>query len=525
MRASFLDPCEVKILIVADGFRLNFLDSQVLSLSLLADYLRETKSSFVRFTVQTAHKDLPSSVDPHSDYPLYQFDNLMDFDEAWIFGDTRYIADPKIKFPEAFINNLICFMQNGRGVLGAGDHEDLGADMLGKVPRVRSMRKWFISPRNPDRQPESPSRNAANRRDTIKKGDNGKYNSIAELDDVPQEIEPVLYHMPSSPAYGIKTYPHPLLCGPRGPIKVLPDHMHEGECVVPRDLKRPLTGTAGDEYPPYPLANSTTRLAPQIVAWSNITEAHPTEDGVTRPAVEPGRFGAICVYDGHLVDVGRVVVQSSFHHFLYGNLHGFEISHKDEARFAYEDIRSYFQNLGIWLAPPEKQRLMFLHSLWLTRCSLLIRAKLTTMLATGAVIDVENLLDLGIAARRVHSRLTSVCFTLDWVVNLIDEMLPQKNLSYFLNPWLELISSLTSNAIAKESHLLDAELLVDAVFGGITLEIAKRFKTESDAVSEDAEEIKEIEKRMDEAVQSGLLLGLKALPALYNKLVSQITTL
>src|SRR5256885_17067353 len=78
------------------------------------------------------------------------------------------------------------------------------------------------------------------------------------------------------------------------------------------------------EFPSLP---SGEMLQPEIIASSPVLgahatpsteEAHPNEDVPTFP----GTFDSIAVYDGHRVGVGRIVVDSSWHHFLDINLIG-----------------------------------------------------------------------------------------------------------------------------------------------------------------------------------------------------------
>jgi hypothetical protein len=44
---------------------------------------------------------------------------------------------------------ILNFMNSGGGVFATGDHYKLGACLCGAIPRVRSMRKWFVTA-NPD---------------------------------------------------------------------------------------------------------------------------------------------------------------------------------------------------------------------------------------------------------------------------------------------------------------------------------------------------------------------------------------
>lgn len=68
----------------------------------------------------------------------------------------------------------------------------------------------------------------------------------------------------------------------------------------------------------------------------------------------------IGAYDGHRVDVGRIVADSTWHHRFDINLDGFDPAGDD-----YRDIVSYFQNVAAWLAPRHKQHGMRDGVLWL----------------------------------------------------------------------------------------------------------------------------------------------------------------
>src|SRR5262249_35679441 len=132
--------------------------------------------------------------------------------------------------------------------------------------------------------------------------------------------------------------PHPLLCSPEGVVSVLPDHMHEGWCEVPDKLATRTfkLGASANvrEYPDYtppgaPASFVPQPLAPAIaptggVAAGTITPVLDT-DNAHSPATTATKghtFGVIGAWDGHLVNKGRVVVDSTFHHFFNVNLTG-----------------------------------------------------------------------------------------------------------------------------------------------------------------------------------------------------------
>ncbi len=496
MQASFLTPCQINILIVEDGFLLSFLESEDFSLSLFITHLRQRNNPYVIFNVDTAHRDNDAVGANHSNY---KFDNLHEYDEVWLFGED--IFRPTNPLPDDELYKIIHFMvDEQKGVFATGDHEDLGAKLNSRIPRVRSMRKWYKAGANPMNYPEAPPRDSAERRDTLRKGSSNIYKSENQSDDTPQEIESTLHSTPSSMIYGTKYYPHPLLCGTRGTITVLPDHMHEGECYVPNP-----EDFQDDEYP---ILANRIRPIPQIIAWSSIPESHTTQ-GDQRDRhrifdpVQPARFGAICAYDGHIVNIGRVVVQSSFHHFINLNLTGFESSHTEEGNRAYEDIKNYYCNLAIWLAPPEKQWAIFQHILWLALKEPSVVSQLQKNLVEGTISSFAAIHNLGTVARQALKRLTSPCFALEWAVTLIEALFKEKGLPYFLNPWLEIDPLLSSPATLKQINWIDTEFLVDVVIGSSILEIATNFSARNPEAFENAE------NPFQSTIWQGLLTGIK----------------
>jgi hypothetical protein len=129
--------------------------------------------------------------------------------------------------------------------------------------------------------------------------------------------------------------------GPGGPIDVFPDHMHEGEVVIPGDYPP-------DEWP----SQGGYQPKPEVVAWGKVVQP-----GLARTGQE---FGVVGAYDGHRAGAGRVVADSSFHHWFDINLVG---DHGPPTRGfltpngqpVLRKIESYFLNVGRWLAPPNLQ--------------------------------------------------------------------------------------------------------------------------------------------------------------------------
>ena len=92
------------------------------------------------------------------------------FDESFqVQGQTRTIADYDIilffsiaSFEltdeaklQAEAEAIAKFMEDGGGFFATGDHEDLGFPLCHRIPRVRSMRRWWGSA-GPDGEPAAP---------------------------------------------------------------------------------------------------------------------------------------------------------------------------------------------------------------------------------------------------------------------------------------------------------------------------------------------------------------------------------
>lgn len=289
------------------------------------------------------------------------------------------------------------FMENGGGFFATGDHANLGAELCGLIPRVRSMRRWWSST-GPNGEPAAPPPLGATRHDTTRAGADGVTNFEDQSDDVAQEIAPTLYGAGLSikGGYPASRYlPHPLLCSPDGQVKFLPDHMHEGTCEVPDNLGArtfTLNGALVREYPDYTPPNAAPNfiaapLSPEIVANGKVLA------GVTSPALDtpvhvgdstPAQgttFGVIGAWDGHRVGKGRVVVDSTWHHFFNINLsgdryletfplpanqsqklHGFYVPDGNGGRTPNDEYRMimwYYRNIVYWLIPANR-----LESIW-----------------------------------------------------------------------------------------------------------------------------------------------------------------
>lgn len=425
-------PPTVRILIVCDD-DFSYSPDQKFGLTELIGAL-QSPGVFVNFSITKAHRET-SVYSAEADIQEFRFDNpdhfsASKFEEIWFFGLRRSNETVSLMSP-AELRIVSQFMDGGGGVFATGDHEDLGAPLCGQIPRVRSMRKWKFNQAQIQDGYENYDPSSGDgppvlgpfRHDTLLSGHDPTFTFDDQSDDLAATIIPKIYGMGNR--YFQVKYPHPLLCGPRGVIDVLPDHMHEGECIVPDDLGQS-TSFDGYNSVEYPSAGGFQPV-PDVVA-KGIVSAHETDNtaigsvqDVTSNAKE---FGCIGAYDGHSAQVGRVVVQSTFHHFVNINTNGTGSDSSDlvkqegfyaseEGLDQYERIQAYWRNIAIWLAPTAKSSMMFYTALWAARWDSQVR-----MLTPGLVQrrnHWKNMVTYGSAVHSVMKRFWSSCVVFDWV--------------------------------------------------------------------------------------------------------------
>jgi hypothetical protein len=489
----FLRPCHVKILMVTDGG--GSFGVADFGLKALLDALAVPPGPWVRFDVTKAHR----RTDLTADLKNFRFDtnDLSGFDQIWLFGVER--AGSEIS--EGELKALAQFMDGGGGVFATGDHEDLGVALSGRIPRVRSMRKWHWPAPGPNGEPIAPRVDGPNRFDTLSAGNDPGFQFNDQSDDVPQHITPRLYSSwPWSP-YFYRAHPHPVLCGPRGVIRVLPDHPHEGECYEPSDLSASFTfnGYSTTEYP--------GGIAPEVIAWSSIHSGRTAGD--VKGVLNPRKFGAIGAYDGHRADIGRVVVDATWHHFFDINLVG-ELGNPDPVKgvgfdatpaghAAYEDIKAYYRNIAVWLARETTQQCMWWRALWWTRWNHRLAMDVRPhYLEKTARLDLTELLRIGAEAKDALGRFASQCTVRRWILwYLIRPRFPRiwKELIPVLDPWYPrppLPDPPPDRFQQPDPELvagLHGEMLLDALLGAAVYGIAAKFPLPDEKARDEAEDI------------------------------------
>jgi hypothetical protein len=411
--------CRIRILMVTDSGSGGFGPVAGFHLGEILNILAADPWPHVTFEVTRAHRQASPEADV-IDSIRFDSHDLSVYDQVWLFGINRAGPDP---LSDAELRAISQFMDAGGGVFATGDHENLGLALAGEVPRVRSMRRWYYPGPGPNGEPVAPAQTGAARHDTLV--DPAGAPGPDQSDAVPQTIRPRWYTRFASSGIFLRRirYPHPVLCGSMGVIDFLPDHMHEGLCEVPANLNQSFTfdGYTVTEYPT--LAGH--QQVPEVIAWA---DSHGTT---------ATQFGVLAAYDGHRVNVGRVLVDATWHHWFNINLVGFvnattpgHPTYDPAVVPRWEEIKAYFRNVGVWLARASKQNCIR-NGGWL-----LVSRYYDILITYQPFKHVEDRLkyfwQVGVFARDALGRLAPQCQQVLWLADVLE------GLELSLDPWKQL---------------------------------------------------------------------------------------
>lgn len=352
--AALYRECTPRVLVVTDN--LNFSTGSGFGLSQFVASLRSGTIHGMTPVVTTASRYGSAG----ADITNYDFNDATNglvktrYDVLFLLGiDSEGAGD----LPQAQVDTIARFMQAGGGVFATGDHQTLGAALSGNLPRVRAMRKWKAA----DAPPHVSN---TNRHSTNISGADETEEFNDQSDALPQRLF-VNYLTAAGGTATINRLAHPVLqmVAPRKVIEVFPDHPHEGECRLPASLAGDfeLDGKKALEWP-----NDAAGAAvpPEMAAYA-VSFGDGFTTGPTGPklGLTPKIFGAIAAYDGHRAQVGRVVTDATWHHFVNVNIDGTQsggLPGLVEAGGADSDalvrIRRYYVNLATWLMPRQTRR-------------------------------------------------------------------------------------------------------------------------------------------------------------------------
>ncbi len=310
------------------------------SLGILRQLILENQPFFAQFEV-----DLINRHEGGHAVNKLTADVLGRYEQVWFFGllQCDLPGQPENELVDAEVAALRVWMDTGGGVLIVGDHSNprpqeadpslpdylnLGRALGHRVPRAGELRVW-------NDRPDSSIEFSHNTHQPDPWGSDIDTPIPNDLDPYPQEL--ILRKKGGRP--------HALFQGRRGPITVFPDHMHEGQLLIPEQFPADvwLSGRAGQPKPEI-IARGTDKRDGQV-------------------------YGVSSAYDGAAAGVGRIVADSTWHHYFDLNLWGFP-----KGGEVLDRLTEYYVNLALWLTPkPVKQEVNAQLLYWLSN-SLNVRA-------------------------------------------------------------------------------------------------------------------------------------------------------
>jgi hypothetical protein len=332
----------VKVLFYTDSARLVNLDADVQSpendfgVRILRDLLEADQSNRPIMSVDlvdrhdgghAARKLLPKLLDR--------------YDEVWFFGISlaNVENEPENELTDPEVHALESWMAAG-GVLMTGDHANrrpakvldqglngllgLGRAIGHRVPRAGQLRSWEGNPGIE----ENPTLGTFSFNTQVPSEGVEIFDLALQEDERPQTLIlktfPAAGGNPLLPSFHRRV--HPLFCGTTAPVTIFPDHMHEGRLVIPASLPAAVWPSGPNGQPrPEVIAKGTDKRNGEI-------------------------YDIVIAYDGSPASVGRIVADSTWHHYFNVNLRGFLGGSPVLPRLA-----DYYRNLTEWLAPPAKR--------------------------------------------------------------------------------------------------------------------------------------------------------------------------
>lgn len=435
----------------------------------------ETVSN-VDYQVTLAHRDsivLSSNPVVTNHISNFKFDtsvNLNNFDQVWLFA-----IQSSNNISQSEIDAIEDYMDKGGGLFATGDHGRLGRGMCGNIPRVKEMRYWDNFP-SINNNTNEVSMGGMRRNDTNQPQAG---NSFADTfnhqsDDIPQTI-------------AVRTFgnglPHPLLSiktslRPSGIIDIMPDHPHEGECAPETSFT----------------VNGTT-VNTQIIATSFVPGGN-TSGG--KDATVPHCFPSIAVWDGRQANVGRIVIDSTWHHFVNVNLNGVGTSHSGLINEDFEVIQQYYMNIATWMTRRKfffcwRKQILF----ELLMNSQLVEASLNNPTLEVNKIKLADLNSIGVLAEEILSDQYNASFARNFLLELVKDY--DASLFNKLNLW-ESVSKPSKRDLFYES-CLNVDLILHTAIGSGFIALRDLIQTKNEDYNE------KILAEFDQQFIKGMKLG------------------
>jgi hypothetical protein len=531
--------CKTRILMVADG-TLDFSPTRGFGMGVFADTILDmilpARVELTLAHMRSGRNLLDGDARVMNRIHQFKFDDPAHFgtnmyDSVFVFGiDTNFSGRPSgyngSQLTPDELQALAEYMNSGGGLFATGDHADLGRAMGHMIPRAGKMRLWDST--SSDNELDEVSMDGPRRNDTNRLGDAGSQFDD-QSDDIPQDISPRMYT--KNTAIFRYSFPHPLLCGPNGPIRVMPDHPHEGECIEPTETNDDIDflSNLGPEFPP--AIDGGPRPLPEVISTNTVPSGNISTSAFfgDKDPTEAHSFGGICAYDGHRANVGRVVTDATWHHFVNINLtgdpaisdgsvkdFGFLASPQGQAHF--EEIKTYYRNLAIWLTRRSIVRCM--NRGWvfeLVRNARIVEA-ITSATAVGLPkTNVRVLLLIGEHAKDVIGKFAGQCQTRRlqcWILKRVPKAPEFEHFFREFDPWNPTEPKEADRDVERNLGFGDMSPVFDIALGAALVE-ANRFLDKND----EKFDTEELDAVLVKGAEAGLKIGMQAMSRSQEELI------
>lgn len=400
----------IKVLLYTDHPQVITPGQDLTGLATMIRHLHAHSPTFGKFCIEWLSRNSPDADNKLNPEMLQRYDQI------WFFGIHQTSGENFLpeslrggresELDENEIRALRNWMRikpekrlRGGGVLITGDHAErpapdsitqeflgLGRALGRRVPRAGLLRKWEGKPTN--------CRRDSFNTHTLVPGIDPEAPTL-QGDENPMQLLLVKFDERGNPTPG--GVPHPLfLYKPGKWIRVFPDHMHEGAVVIPEKLERRVWPKG--EY---------VQPKPRVIA-------HGIDQRNCR------LLNILAAYNGDCAGVGRIVSDSTWHHYLNENLASFPSSTPEGS--VADQIGQFYANLAIWLSPRSKrQEMALLMFCWLANHLFTFEELRLEPEDCGESVS-DQLLNIGRAAYSLLNRVASPCE----IHELIQAVVPEK---------------------------------------------------------------------------------------------------
>jgi hypothetical protein len=328
------------------------------------------------------------------------------FDQVWFFSLHQVNKQtfslgvggggPESELDQAEFSALERRMDAGLGILVTGDHANrrpldalplaqnapcpdplrdkpflgLGRALGRCIPRAGELRDW-------ENKPTANPLHSFNTQVVIF-GRDVETEIGFQQDATPQQLILQSFNAKGRPS--LSGQPHPLFFYRLGQaIQLYPDHLHEGAVVIPEQFNEPR----------WPSKNGC-QPKPRVIAYG-LDKRNGT------------KLKLIAAYDGDSVSAGRIVADSTWHHYFNVNLESFK--HPGLPFSPADQIGQYYRNLALWLTPSQKRKEMRdVMARWLAR-----QPAIAELVGPQPSKRLSDMMRTGAVARKFLAEVASTC--------------------------------------------------------------------------------------------------------------------